>query len=310
MNALNTLLPVFFMMGLGLISNQKQWITSQAKDAIKGMVFHLLFPILIFNILFTTSLPSGSIWIVLYMLLAFLICFGIGKLVTPWIGSKYPYAVPFLLTTCEGGNLALPLFMTIAAPQYQTYPVLFDMAGTVVVFMVIPVLVEKVKHGQVSWKETLCKILKNPFILAVIFGLLMNVCGLHLVLEKSSWLSLYNNLIDMATKPIVSIILFTIGYEMNITKETLVPILKLFSIRIILYLLIIVGFFLLFPYRMKEKAFCLAVLLYFMCPTSFALPMQLGPICTKKEQEFMSTFISIFMFITMIVYTCLVLFLV
>lgn len=195
-------------------------------------------------------------------------------------------------------------------PLYQTYPVLFDMAGTVVVFMVIPVLVEKVKHGQVSWKETLCKILKNPFILAVIFGLLMNVCGLHLVLEKSSWLSLYNNLIDMATKPIVSIILFTIGYEMNITKETLVPILKLFSIRIILYLLIIVGFFLLFPYRMKEKAFCLAVLLYFMCPTSFALPMQLGPICTKKEQEFMSTFISIFMFITMIVYTCLVLFLV
>ena len=47
----------------------------------------------------------------------------------------------------------------------------------------------------------------------------------------------------------------------------------------------------------------IAVLLYFMCPTGFALPMQLTPLCSNEsDEQFMSAFLSLFMIVTLVVY--------
>jgi len=62
---------------------------------------------------------------------------------------------------------------------------------------------------------------------------------------------------------------------------------------------------------MTEKTYVIAVIIYFMCPTGFALPMQISPLY-KSEQDasYTSAFISLNMIITLIVYACVVLFIV
>ena len=107
----------------------------------------------------------------------------------------------------------------------------------------------------------------------------------------------------------MGIILFVIGYDLKVDMKTLPLLLKLMVTRALLYALIIAGFFLLFSDMMAGREFRIAVLLYFMCPTGFAIPIIVSPVCTRDEEEqFMSAFLSLYIIITLIVYTLLVVF--
>ena len=53
--------------------------------------------------------------------------------------------------------------------------------------------------------------------------------------------------INQVTAPIIPMILFILGYDLNVDKKTLVPILKLMGIKIVYYAMVIAGFFILFP---------------------------------------------------------------
>ena len=64
MAALSTLFPVFFMVLLGIISRIKGFVTPEQKEGANNIVFNVLFPILIFNILLTSKIESSAILIV------------------------------------------------------------------------------------------------------------------------------------------------------------------------------------------------------------------------------------------------------
>ena len=57
---------------------------------------------------------------------------------------------------------------------------------------------------------------------------------------------------------------------------------------------------------MQSSIFLLGVILYFYGPTGFPVPLQIrGILDTEEKEEFVSTFISIFLVIALIVYTIL-----
>lgn len=309
MRAITTLIPVFTMIFLGFLANKKQWLNPEHTKGAKSLVFDILFPILIFNILFTTKLPQGAVSLVAYVTVAFVICYLVGKLAANWIGKEYSAVTPFMLTTCEGGNVALPLYLTLVSAAYASTTVTFDLSGTIIAFIAVPIRVAQKTAEGGQFKDIIKAIVSNPFIIAVFFGLVLNLSGFYSWFSQSPLMIVYTETVNMITNPIIGIILFTIGYEMSVSKDTLAPLLKLVVLRVVLYIGIIAGFYILFPAMMQQREFMLAVILYFMCPTGFALPMQLSPLCTNKNQEaFMSSFISLFMIITLIVYSVLVIF--
>ena len=73
MNAINTLLPVLFMICLGMISRVKGFITPKQKDGANALVFNILFPIMIFSILFSSKIESSALLIVLYVFIVFVL---------------------------------------------------------------------------------------------------------------------------------------------------------------------------------------------------------------------------------------------
>ena len=215
---------------------------------------------------------------------------------------------PYLLTTCEGGNVALPFYTSIVGVAYASNTVIFDIAGTVIAF-IIPVLVAKQTSGNTSTKELLKTIFTNSFVIVVILGLVLNLLGVYNMLSQTAFIDVYTNTIQQATAPIVSLILLIIGYNLKINKDTLGTLLKLVGVRIVFYILVIAGFFVFFPLLMADKIYMMAVLIYFMCPTGFAMPMLISLLNKSEEDEdFSAAFISLFMVITLIVYTCVVLF--
>ena len=216
---------------------------------------------------------------------------------------------PCLLTTCEGENVALPLYTSIVGVAYASNTVIYDIAGTVIAFIIIPVLVAKKTSGNTSTKELLKTIFTNSFVITVMLGIILNVLGVYDMFCQAAFIDVYTNTIQQAIAPIVSLILLIIGYNLKINKDTIGSLLKLVGSRIIFYILVIAGFFIFFPYLMADKIYMMGVLIYFMCPTGFAMPMLIFPLYKGEEDEdFVATFISLFMVITLIVYTCVVLF--
>jgi len=131
------------------------------------------------------------------------------------------------------------------------------------------------------------------------------------MISKSDFIDVYTNTISTATTPIMGMILFIIGYNLKVNLDTIGSLLKLLVVRIAFYIAVIIGFFILFPHLMTEKTYVIAVIIYFMCPTGFALPMQISPLYKNEEDaSYTSAFISLNMIITLIVYACVVLFIV
>ena len=210
------------------------------------------------------------------------------------------------MPTVEGGSVALPLYLSIVGTSSHT--VIFDIAGSIMCFMIIPVLVIKETAKQASIKEQIKAIFTNAFVLAVVFGLCLNLSGIYGILMDSSLSGVINATFSQVTMPIVSMILFILGYDFHIDKKTLKPIFKLMLVKTVYYALVIIGFFVLFPHQMSDKIFMIAPIIYFMCPTGFGMLPMISPLYKNEhEASLTSGFVSIYMVVTLLVYTIVVL---
>lgn len=304
MQALTTLFPVFMMIALGCFCRIKGIVSVSQKDGANHIIFNILFPILIFNIILTAKLQASAILIVAYVLLGFIISMIIGRII---FKGKLDFA-HYMLTTCEGGNVALPLYTSIVGIAYASNTVVYDLAGTIMAFIIIPILVMKQGSSNTSTKELIKTICQNSFVQAVFLGLVLNLLGAYSYLSTTQFIDVYTSTINTLTQPIVGMILFIIGYNLKINLDTLGSILKLLVLRIVLYVGIILGFFVFFKDLMADPIYRIGVFIYFMCPTGFAMPMLISPILKDGDDDFLSAFISLGMVITLVVYTIIVLF--
>jgi predicted permease len=307
MAALTTLLPVFFMLALGWASHQFGWVSPESKAGANSVIFGLLFPIMIFNLMASADLDMGVMPIVGYVFAMYLLAMlVVGPLTARFTGAERAHFSKFLLTTHEGGNVALPLYLSIVGASSNT--VIFDLAGTFTCFVVIPIMIARESAKGTSAADIIHGIVTSPFIIAVTAGLVLNLTGLYGLILASPFGSTWTATISMVTSPIVGLILFCLGYDLTVDKDTISPILRLGAVRLAWSLLIVIGFFLLFHTRMADHEFLMAVLIYFACPTGFGMTPLLYPLYKdNREAGFTSAFMSLYIVVTLVVYTLVVL---
>lgn len=307
MTVLTTLFPVFFMLLLGLVSHIKGWVTVNQKNGANSIIFKILFPVLVFNLMANANIELSHISIILYVYIAYLVILVIGKFITQHITKKYQKFAPYLLTVVEGGNVALPLYLSIVGQSSTT--VIFDLGGIMICFITIPILIAKEVSASSSYKDIIKSIFTNTFVIAVILGLFMNFTGLYELLLASSFGDMISTTINQVTAPIIPMILFILGYDLNIDSHNLKPVLRLIAVKFVYYAFVILGFFVLFPELMADKSFMMAPIIYFMCPTGFGLMPIIEPLYQDEDDaSFTSAFVSIFMIVTLFVYTMVVIF--
>lgn len=307
MTVLTTLFPVFFMLLLGLVSHIKGWVTVNQKNGANSIIFKILFPVLVFNLMANANIELSHISIILYVYIAYLVILVIGKFITQHITKKYQKFAPYLLTVVEGGNVALPLYLSIVGQSSTT--VIFDLGGIMICFITIPILIAKEVSAGSSYKDIIKSIFTNTFVIAVILGLFMNFTGLYELLLSSSFGDMISTTINQVTAPIIPMILFILGYDLNIDSHNLKPVLRLIAVKFVYYAFVILGFFVLFPELMADKSFMMAPIIYFMCPTGFGLMPIIEPLYQDEDDaSFTSAFVSIFMIVTLFVYTMVVIF--
>lgn len=307
MQAIAKLFPVFFVLLMGLYARKRNWISHEQNDGIKSLALGILFPFLIYNIVASASLDKQIGLEIVYLIGIWILVYFLGRIFCRIMPKELSELSPFLLLTCEGGAVALPLYISVVGSAYAVNLIPFDLAGILVNFIFVPTVLQLKQSNKLQFLPLVKNVVSAPFVIAAVLGFITNLTGLQdMLLKNEIFGPLYENTIATLTAPIAALILFSLGYSINLKKSYLMPLVKLAGIRILFCTGIIASFFLLFPSKMANPIFLFGVLLYFYCPTGFPVPLQIKDILDNEEkEEFVSAFISMFLLIALAVYVAL-----
>lgn len=307
MQAISTIFPVFFILFLGIHARKKGWINHEQNNGLKTIALDILFPFLIYHIVATSVLDRNIVLEIVYLIAVWILVYFFGKMVCRILPESIREISPFLLLTCEGGAVALPLYLSIVGSSYILNLIPFDLAGIMINFIFVPTVLQIRRKEELKLLPLVKKVISAPFVIAALLAVITNLTGLQRLLSQSSAFGpIYENTMNAIIAPVSGLILFSLGYSIRLKKGYLSSLFKLAVIRLIFCSGIIASFFLLFPEKMESPVFSLGVILYFYCPTGFPVPLQIREILdTDEKEEFVSAFISLFLLIALVVYVAL-----
>ena len=307
MQAISTIFPVFFILFLGIHARKKGWINHEQNNGLKTIALDILFPFLIYHIVATSVLDRNIVLEIVYLIAVWILVYFFGKMVCRILPESIREISPFLLLTCEGGAVALPLYLSIVGSSYILNLIPFDLAGILINFIFVPTVLQIRRKEELKLLPLVKKVISAPFVIAALLAVITNLTGLQRLLSQSSTFgSIYENTMNAIIAPVSGLILFSLGYSIRLKKGYLSSLFKLAVIRLIFCSGIIASFFLIFPEKMESPVFSLGVILYFYCPTGFPVPLQIREILdTDEKEEFVSAFISLFLLIALVVYVAL-----
>lgn len=307
MQAISTIFPVFFILFLGIHARKKGWINHEQNNGLKTIALDILFPFLIYHIVATSVLDRNIVLEIVYLIAVWILVYFFGKMVCSMLPENIREISPFLLLTCEGGAVALPLYLSIVGSSYILNLIPFDLAGILINFIFVPTVLQIRRKEELKLLPLVKKVISAPFVIAALLAVITNLTGLQRLLsQSSSFGSIYENTMNAIIAPVSGLILFSLGYSIRLKKGYLSSLFKLAVIRLIFCSGIIASFFLIFPEKMESPVFSLGVILYFYCPTGFPVPLQIREILdTDEKEEFVSAFISLFLLIALVVYVAL-----
>lgn len=307
MQAISTIFPVFFILFLGIHARKKGWINHEQNNGLKTIALDILFPFLIYHIVATSVLDRNIVLEIVYLIAVWILVYFFGKMVCRILPESIREISPFLLLTCEGGAVALPLYLSIVGSSYILNLIPFDLAGIMINFIFVPTVLQIRRKEELKLLPLVKKVISAPFVIAALLAVITNLTGLQRLLSQSSAFGpIYENTMNAIIAPVSGLILFSLGYSIRLKKGYLSSLFKLAVIRLIFCSGIIASFFLVFPEKMQNPVFSLGVILYFYCPTGFPVPLQIREILdTDEKEEFVSAFISLFLLIALVVYVAL-----
>jgi len=308
MNAASAIVPVVFMLGLGYFTRVGRIISGEQNAGVKKLIFSLLLPILVFNATFTMDVDAKYIQVTGYMFLLHCLALALGAVIFRRLRTEYSHISPWLMTTIEGGNAFYPLYTSLVGAGFSSYFVLLDVPGIFVVFLVFPLVMARITSEKAGISGSLKSLVHNPVICGLVAGILLNVTGVAQVFMKTAAFEVYESLISVATAPIAPLILFTLGYAFGIGREDLFPMVITLVVRLVLMGLGIAGAFALFPWILEDMQLMIAVILFLMSPPAFAVPIVIEKMFRKKaDGQFCSTYISMHMLVTVVVFAIIAL---
>lgn len=181
--------PVFLLIGLGYLLKVLKLFDDDTLKKMVELTFKVFLSVLIFNNLYKTTIEQALNWPVMLFAAGYVISiFIISMIVIPKIEKSNPKRSSLVQGIFRSNNLMLgiPIITALCGPEN---------AGlmTMVIAVVVPlynsfsvVALEVFSEGKIQLKVILLNIIKNPFVVASILGIIALLTDLKLpyVIEK------------------------------------------------------------------------------------------------------------------------------
>ena len=210
---LETALPVFLALGLGMFCRSKGFLTRDGVDALKKTVLNLTLPFVLLEAFSTAEYTSAALLLPLMMFGICCLALGLGYLAVKLFRVKGKLT-KFLFSGFEAGMLGYALFVLLFPDRSVSDFALPDIGQTLFVFTLYKTLLS----GKTDVKAIARDMASTPILWAVAAGVLIGATGLYGKMEQWGVAGVLTTSSSFLSAPTGMIILLTVGYDLVIRE--------------------------------------------------------------------------------------------
>lgn len=265
---LETALPVFLTIALGMLCRSKALLSRDHVGALKNVVVNITLPAVLLNAFASAEYTAAAM---VQPLLVFALCclalglgYGMAKLF-----RVQGRLVPFLSTGFEAGMLGYALFTMLFPEKSTSHFALLDLGQTLFVFTLFKVLLSGKKDLRSVGKD----MVTSPILWAVAAGVLIGATGLYGKMEAWGVRGVLDSVTDFIGAPTAAVIMLTVGYDLVLREIPWKKVLGFVGMRIfamVIFLAIIIG---LNRTVLQGMVFEGAAVLLVMLPPPYVIPV-------------------------------------
>ena len=198
-SVIQTALPVFLALALGMLCRQKKFLTREGIDALKKVVLNITLPAVLVNAFATAE----------YSLSTLVLGFAIVRVCR--LKSRL---APFIASGFEAGMLGYALFALLFPGESASKFAILDLGQTLFVFTLFKILLS----GKTDIKAIARDMATTPILWAVLAGVLLGATGLYGRLQQWGVAGILDGVTSFVSAPTGMIILLTVGFDLVIRE--------------------------------------------------------------------------------------------
>jgi len=212
-SVIQTALPVFLALGLGMLCRSRGFLTREGVDALKKVAVNITLPAVLLNAFATAEYSTAALVLPVTVYLLCCLALGLGVVVIRLSGMKSRLA-PYLASGFEAGMLGYALFVLLFPEVSVSRFALLDLGQTLFVFTLYKLLLSGKRDLKAIGKD----IVSSPVLWAVAAGVLLGATGLYGAMGRWGVAGILNSVTDFISAPTGMIILLTVGYDLVIRE--------------------------------------------------------------------------------------------
>lgn len=300
-------MPVVFMLALGMVCRKLNILNDDSIAGIKKLITSILLPVSLFVSMSSINLSMDVLFVILTGFIMNIIPFAVSSIIQKKFntGEKY-YSI--ILSAYEVGLLGLALFPLIFSDSSAAgYLASFDIANAFFYFFIILPAINSMMSENVKYTvpQKILMVVKSPTIIAISLGLILNFTGLYEMIMSSVLADTVLAIEDMITVSCTPLVLIIVGYGLSFRKDLIKRIVKISMERLALMAInAVIALLLLRLFGVSDIIYYYAAV--FMCalPAPFATSAYVSD---EKENDFISTQLSMYVVITFICFVIMIL---
>ncbi len=265
---LESTLPVFLALGLGMLCRSKNFLSREGVDALKKVVLNITLPAVLVNAFATAEYSAAALVLPLVMYALCCLALVLGKVIIRVSGMNSRLA-PFLATGFEAGMLGYALFALLYPDVSISKFALPDIGQTLFVFTLFKILIS----GQKDPKAICRDMATTPILWAVLVGVLLGATGLYGKMTQWGISGVLDSLTGFVSAPTAMVILLTVGYDLVFREIRWKEVAGLVAMRIVVSAVVLAVFVALNRTVLQGMLFEGAALLMCILPPPYVIPV-------------------------------------
>ena len=208
-SVIQTALPVFLALALGMLCRQKKFLTREGIDALKKVVLNITLPAVLLNAFATAEYSLSTLVLPVMMYVICIVALVLGFVIVRVCKMKSRLA-PFIASGFEAGMLGYALFALLFPGESASKFAILDLGQTLFVFTLFKILLS----GKTDLKAIAKDMATTPILWAVLAGVLLGATGLYGKLQQWGVAGILDGVTSFVSAPTGMIILLTVGFDL------------------------------------------------------------------------------------------------
>ena len=267
-SVLETALPVFVMLAMGMLCRSRNFLSRDGVDTLKKVVINLTLPFALFSAFATADYSLSAVVIPVIMYIACGVMLALGFLAAKLQRTSSKLS-PFVSACFEAGMLGLPLFALLFPNENISHFAILMLGHDLFVFTLYKTLLV----GKSSPKAMVQDMLTSPTLIGVLLGLAVGATGLYSKLHDWGVGGILDGVTGFVSAPTAAIILLCMGYDFVPKEIPWRKTVQLIGIRLAVAAVMLAALILLNRAVLNSMMFEGALIILFILPPPFIIPV-------------------------------------